>query len=92
MAATAAIGAYSVRLYEQDRSRATKQRTDAKAAMTLEDQTFIEASPERVFDFLQHLGENCMAWHPDHLACRWTKGKGFSRAWSSTRRPLAASS
>lgn len=48
-----------------------------RAAMTLEDQTVIDAPPERIFDFFEHMDENYLAWHPDHVAFRWTKGRGL---------------
>jgi uncharacterized protein YndB with AHSA1/START domain len=38
----------------------------------------IEATPEKVFDFLTHLidDESYRAWHPDdHIALRWIKGQ-----------------
>lgn len=46
-------------------------------AMTLEDKTLIEAPPERIFEFFERMGENYVAWHPDHVSFRWTKGKGL---------------
>lgn len=42
--------------------------------MTLEDRTLIEAPPERVFGFFEHMDENYFAWHPDYVAFRWTDG------------------
>jgi hypothetical protein len=45
--------------------------------MILEDRILIEASPERIFDFFEHMDEHYLAWHPDHIAFRWTKGRGL---------------
>jgi hypothetical protein len=45
--------------------------------MILKDETLIEAPPERIFEFFAHMEENYAAWHPDHVAFRWTKGKGL---------------
>lgn len=45
--------------------------------MTLEDRTLIKAPPERIFGFFEHMDENYLAWHPDHVAFRWTKGRGL---------------
>lgn len=45
--------------------------------MTLEDRIAIEAPPERIFGFFELVGENYLAWHPDHIAFRWTKGQGL---------------
>jgi hypothetical protein len=42
--------------------------------MRLEDQTLIEAPPERIFTFFEEMDQNYVAWHPDHIAFRWTKG------------------
>ena len=43
--------------------------------MILEETTFIDAPPERVFDFFRHMGEQrYLDWHPDHLAFRWIEG------------------
>lgn len=40
----------------------------------LRDVVEIEASPEQVFDWLAHFQENYLAWHPDHVECRYLKG------------------
>jgi len=40
----------------------------------LKDTVEIESSPEQVFEWLDHLPENYLAWHPDHVACRYLKG------------------
>ena len=39
--------------------------------ITLRDEVEIEAPPERIFDWLCHLDENYLAWHPDHVECRY---------------------
>jgi hypothetical protein len=48
-----------------------------RRSMILKDGTLIEAPPERIFEFFAHMEENYAAWHPDHVAFRWTKGKGL---------------
>lgn len=35
----------------------------------------VRASPEQVFDWLGHLRENYLAWHPDHRSCRYLRGE-----------------
>lgn len=45
--------------------------------MTLEDRTTIEAAPGRIFAFFEHMDEHYRAWHPDHVAFHWTKGRGL---------------
>jgi hypothetical protein len=45
--------------------------------MILEDRTLIEAPPEAIFQFFEKMDENYLAWHPDHVAFRWTKGRGL---------------
>lgn len=40
----------------------------------LRDTIEIKASPEQVFAWLAHFPENYLAWHPDHVACRYLKG------------------
>ena len=39
--------------------------------ITLRDEIEINVPPERIFDWLAHLDENYLAWHPDHVACRY---------------------
>jgi len=46
--------------------------------MVLQDETLIEAPPERIFAFFALMEDNYVAWHPDHLSFRWTKGKGLA--------------
>jgi hypothetical protein len=45
--------------------------------MILQEETLIEAPPERIFEFFARMGENYVAWHPEHVAFRWRKGKGL---------------
>jgi len=45
--------------------------------MILEDRTEIEAPAGRIFAFFEHMDEHYLAWHPDHVAFRWTKGQGL---------------
>jgi hypothetical protein len=40
----------------------------------LTDTVEIETSPEQVFEWLDHLPENYLAWHPDHVVCQYLKG------------------
>jgi hypothetical protein len=40
----------------------------------LRDKVEIEATPEQVFDWLAHFQENFLAWHSDHVECRYLKG------------------
>ena len=40
----------------------------------LRDVVEIDASSEQVFDWLAHFQENYLAWHPDHVECRYLKG------------------
>ncbi len=39
------------------------------------DEVEIRASPEQVFDWLAHLSQNYLAWHPDHRSCRYLRGE-----------------
>lgn len=41
----------------------------------LRDEIEIRASPDRVFDWLEHLPENYLLWHPDHRSCRYLHGE-----------------
>lgn len=43
----------------------------------LKDTVEIETSPAQVFEWLDHLPENYLAWHPDHVACRYLKGRSI---------------
>lgn len=40
----------------------------------LRDTIEIKASPEQIFVWLAHFKENYLAWHPDHVECRYLKG------------------
>ncbi|MBV7335915.1 SRPBCC family protein [Chloroflexi bacterium TSY] len=40
----------------------------------LQDAAEIEATPKQIFDWLTHLPENYLRWHPDHVACRYLQG------------------
>ena len=44
--------------------------------ITLRDTIEIKASPEQIFEWFAHFEENFHAWHPDHVECRFLKGKG----------------
>ena len=43
--------------------------------ITLKDTIEIKTTPEKIFEWVAHLDENFHAWHPDHVKCRWLKGK-----------------
>lgn len=43
----------------------------------LQDSVEIKTSPERIFDWFNHLPEHYLVWHPDHVACRFLKGTAF---------------
>jgi len=48
--------------------------------ITLRDSIEIKTTPEKVFNGLSKIfssEENFRAWHPDHVRCRWLKGKPF---------------
>jgi hypothetical protein len=40
----------------------------------LRDEIEIGVAPEQVLDWLAHFQENYLAWHPDHLECRYVVG------------------
>lgn len=44
----------------------------------LRDTVDIEAPPEVVWDWLEHLPEHYREWHPDHLGARWVRGRSFT--------------
>ena len=44
----------------------------------LTDRVVVEAPPERVWHWLEHMPDHFLRWHPDHLSCRWCRGEGFS--------------
>ena len=37
----------------------------------------IDVPPGDVLDWLSHFQENYMAWHPDHVECRYVKGSSL---------------
>jgi hypothetical protein len=45
--------------------------------MILRDETVIRTTPDRIFDFFEHMDENYLRWHPDHLLFRWEQGRGL---------------
>ena len=47
--------------------------------ITLVDTTQIRCTPEKVFEWLINIrtGRDYQAWHPDHIAWTWFKGKPF---------------
>ena len=45
--------------------------------ITLKDSIKIKTTPEKIFDFFVHFEENYLAWHPDHVKCRWLEGEPF---------------
>lgn len=45
--------------------------------ITLKDSIEIKTTPEKIFEWFLHFEENFHAWHPDHIECRWLKGKPF---------------
>jgi hypothetical protein len=47
-------------------------------AMILHDSILINTTPDRIFAFFEHMDENYLRWHPDHLLFRWEKGRGLS--------------
>ncbi|GAB2737821.1 SRPBCC family protein [Nocardioides pakistanensis] len=40
----------------------------------LRDTVEVDVPPDRVWDWLQHLPEHYLEWHPDHLSARWVGG------------------
>ncbi len=48
--------------------------------MTLLHEVNINASPEKIWEFLVNIEKNYKAWHPDdHILFRWTKGAPFEK-------------
>lgn len=45
-----------------------------RGVIVLRDEIEIAAPPERVFAFLADLPAHYLAWHPDHVSCRWARG------------------
>ena len=44
----------------------------------LRDTVDIGAPPEVVWDWLEHLPDHYLEWHPDHLGARWVRGSSFA--------------
>ncbi|HSE07228.1 MAG TPA: SRPBCC family protein [Nocardioidaceae bacterium] len=44
----------------------------------LRDTVVIDASPDAVWEWLQHLPDQYPSWHPDHLSARWVRGAGLT--------------
>lgn len=42
--------------------------------IVLQDTVEINTSPGQIFAWLAHLPQNYLAWHPDHVACRYLRG------------------
>ena len=47
--------------------------------MRLRDTTWIDATPEQVFAFFEHMDEHYLEWHPDHQLFRWEEGHGLHK-------------
>lgn len=47
--------------------------------MRFEDSIYIDAPPEKVYGFFEHMDENYVNWHPDHICFEWRKGQGLSK-------------
>jgi hypothetical protein len=45
--------------------------------INLKDAIEIKTTPKEIFKWFLHFEENFHAWHPDHIDCRWLKGKPF---------------
>jgi len=45
--------------------------------IVLRDCVEIPAPPEVVWDWLEHLPDHILEWHPDHLGARWVRASGF---------------
>lgn len=43
----------------------------------LRDEIRIDATPAQVFDWLAHFQEHYLAWHPDHVECRYLRGSSI---------------
>ena len=43
--------------------------------ITLKDTMEIKTTPDRIFDWLKNQDKHYLEWHPDHVKCRWVKGK-----------------
>lgn len=46
--------------------------------MTLmRDEIIIKTKPSKIFNWFSAIDENYNDWHPDHVQCKWVKGKSF---------------
>lgn len=45
--------------------------------MLLQDQILIKTTPEKIFEFFEHMDENYLDWHPDHKKFRWETSRGL---------------
>lgn len=45
----------------------------------MEERTRVEASPEDVFRFFEHVDRYYEEWHPDHITFRWVEGDGLEQ-------------
>lgn len=45
--------------------------------LCLRDVVEIDATPECVFDWFRHLDVNYRSWHPNHVSCRFVRGRGL---------------
>jgi hypothetical protein len=44
----------------------------------LRDSIDIDVPPEVVWDWLEHLPDHYLEWHPDHLGARWVREQSFA--------------
>lgn len=44
----------------------------------LRDTVAVEAPPEAVWRWLEHLPDHYLEWHPDHVGARWVRGDAFA--------------
>ena len=45
--------------------------------ITLKESIKIKTTHKKFFEWFAHFAENYCSWHPDHVDCRWLKGKPF---------------
>lgn len=41
----------------------------------LQDSVDIDAAPDQIWEWLNHLAERYTDWHPDHVSARWRRGR-----------------
>lgn len=46
--------------------------------MVLHDSVHIRTTPQAIYRFFEHMEENYLQWHPDHVLFRWTTGRGVA--------------